>query len=329
MTLLYLTLLFSLFIDQLGAESIGAQVGSVLLLFVFYLSDFQIAGYIPKPAFSSMLVLSFLDMSYTWFYKSYFRIKDKMEWLVCPAIVVAAFVLDLLTAVFLGIALSTFIFVASFFKSGVVKYAANGTVIHSTIERNFKNGEWLNDNGDLIQILVLQNYLFFGNATSVYTFIGTMFENRDEDGEERPSTELARVPKFVLLDLTLVTGMDTSTVDVFADIKHLCASHNCTLLMAGMAPGLRATLALSGVKPDTGNRSTRQLRFFASLDTALGKAEDNLLEAEFPEKEISSIAARQRRLSQGDHGFRTALRHIDEEVREPTLFYRLCILHPC
>jgi MFS superfamily sulfate permease-like transporter len=328
-TLLYLTLLCSLSLVQLGAESVSAQVGSVLLLFLFYLSDFQLAGYIPKPAFSSMLVLSFLDMSYTWFYKSYFKIKDKTEWLVCPAIVVAAFTLDLLTAVFVGVALSTFIFVASFFKSGVVKYAANGQVIHSTIDRSFKKGEWLNENGDLIQILVLQNYLFFGNATSVYTYIGTMFENRDEDGEEQPSTELARVPTFVILDLTLVTGMDTSTVDVFADIKNLCASQNCRLLMAGMAPGLRATLALSGVKPDTGDRSTRQLRFFASLDTALGKAEDNLLESEFPEKEIPSITARQQRLNQGDHGFRTALRHIDEEVRDPTLFNHLCILNPC
>jgi hypothetical protein len=68
----------------LGAEGLAPQVGSVLLLLIFYMTDFQIVGYIPKPAFSSMLVLSFIDMINTWFYQSYFKTKDKLEWMVVP-----------------------------------------------------------------------------------------------------------------------------------------------------------------------------------------------------------------------------------------------------
>lgn len=82
------------------------------------MTDFQLVGYIPKPAFSSMLVLAFIDMIYTWFYKSYFKTQDKFEWLVVPAIVFCAFAFDLLSAVFLGIAFSTFLFVAAFNRSG-------------------------------------------------------------------------------------------------------------------------------------------------------------------------------------------------------------------
>ena len=122
------------------------------MLLVFYLTDFQLVGYIPKPAFSSMLVLAFIDMIYTWFYKSYFKTKDKSEWMVVPMIVVCAFTVGLLSAVFLGIAFSTFLFVAAFFRSGVVKYVADGIAIQSTIERTFKSSEWLNENGDLIQV---------------------------------------------------------------------------------------------------------------------------------------------------------------------------------
>jgi hypothetical protein len=69
---------------SLGAEGLAPQIGSVLLLFVFYMTDFQFVGYIPKPAFSSMLVLAFIDMINTWFYKSWFKTKDKMEWTVVP-----------------------------------------------------------------------------------------------------------------------------------------------------------------------------------------------------------------------------------------------------
>jgi MFS superfamily sulfate permease-like transporter len=108
--------------SKLGADSVAPQIGSALLLLVFYVTDFQLVGYIPKPAFSSMLVLAFIDMIYTWFYKSYFKTKDKSEWMVVPAIVLCAFVFDLLSAVFLGIAFSTFIFVGSFFRSG--KYSS-------------------------------------------------------------------------------------------------------------------------------------------------------------------------------------------------------------
>lgn len=68
----------------LGADELVPQVGSVLLLLLFYLTDFQVLGYVPKPAISSMLVLTALELTYTWFYKSFLKTKDKMEWIVVP-----------------------------------------------------------------------------------------------------------------------------------------------------------------------------------------------------------------------------------------------------
>jgi sulfate permease, SulP family len=295
---------------SLGAEGLGPQIGSVLLLLVFYLTDFQIVVYIPKPAFSSMLVLASIDMMWNWFYKSYFKAKDKIEWMVVPSIVVVAFALDLLSAVFIGIAFSTFIFVAAFFRSGVVKYVATGQAIHSTIERTFRMSEWLNENGDLISIMVLQNYLFFGNASSVYNYICSLFTGDDKQTPDE------RKPKFLILDLTLVTGMDTSTADIFQDIRNLCGSNKCKLLMAGMLPNIRSILALGGFKADAGARSKRKVRFFQSLDAALGKAEDMLLDSDYDDKEHqpSFLEGRRRLRGHGNTGFRTALGHIDAEV---------------
>jgi MFS superfamily sulfate permease-like transporter len=208
--------------------------------------------------------------------------------------------------------------VASFFRSGVVKYVANGKCINSTIERPFRSSEWLNGNGDLIQVLCLQNYLFFGNATSVYTYICASYEpHGDEDENEK------RKPEYLILDLTLVTGMDTSTADVFLDIKNLCSQNKCKLMMAGMSPNLRSILALGGFKPDTGVRSKRKLRFFPNLDSALGKAEDMLLETYFEEKEVrpSVHDGRKRLLDRmKDNGFRVALSYIDAEVSCTSFF---------
>eukprot|EP00536_Pseudo-nitzschia_multiseries_P014892 jgi/Psemu1/262507/estExt_Genewise1Plus.C_7830008 len=296
---------------MLGAENLAPQVGSVLLLLIFYLTDFQIVGYIPKPAFSSMLVLSFFDMTYTWFFKSFKKTKDKLEWIVVPAIVVCAFALDLLSAVFLGIAFSTFIFVGAFFRSGVVKYVANGKSINSTIERpNSIMSQWLNDNGDRIQVICLQNYLFFGNASSIYNYVFELFES---NGANEVSFVKSK-SRFLILDLTLVTGMDTSTVDVFSQIKSLCEGSNCKLFMTGMSKNIRSILALGGFTPDTGVRSKRQVRFFARLDAALGKAEDILLESDYVDQLDQVQAHSMRRLARRkESGFQTALRYIDTE----------------
>ncbi len=77
-----------------------------------------------------------------------------------------------------------------------MKYVANGAVIHSTVERPFRKGDWLIENGDFIQILVLQNYLFFGNASAVYGYISSMFQRNDKDGS---ASYESRKPKFLIL----------------------------------------------------------------------------------------------------------------------------------
>ena len=224
--------------------------------------------------------------------------QEKTERLVVPIIVVFAFVVGLLPSVFLGLAMSTFIFVASFFRSGVVKYIANGLSVRSTIERPPNAADWLDQNGELIQVLVLQNYLFFGNASSILAYISSMFEDADPDVDP---VFVPPIPKIVVLDLTLVTGMDTSSVDVFADIVTLCSIHNCKVFLAGPSRTLIETMSLSGLKPDIAVvRSTRKLRFFSDLDKAVGKAEDMLLQQEGFEEHITHFAM------QGKRGFEHA-----------------------
>ena len=149
---------------KIGAVSRSPQLASFLLLFLAYLSDFQICSYIPKCTFSSILVLAAFDMIVDWFINSYK--KSAMEWAVVPLIVVTSLMWGMLQSIAMGLGASTLIFVASFYRAGVVKFIANGLTIRSTIERNYDDSRWLDGNADLIQVLVLQNYLFFGNASS-------------------------------------------------------------------------------------------------------------------------------------------------------------------
>ena len=92
----------------------------------FYATDMSIVAFIPKMTFSSLLVLCSIEMINTWFLKSFSKIRTKEEWLAVPLLIVLYYMFGMLKAVALGVALSTFIFVASFYRTGVVKFMANG-----------------------------------------------------------------------------------------------------------------------------------------------------------------------------------------------------------
>jgi len=99
-----------------------------------------------------------------WFLQSYKLTKDKYEWLVVPAIILFSFLVGMLASVALGVAISTFIFVGSFYKTGVVKFIDTGELkiryfvcllwdylntkflgllVRSTVERNAEDAAWL------------------------------------------------------------------------------------------------------------------------------------------------------------------------------------------
>lgn len=280
----------------------------MLLLSLFYLTNFELVGFIPKTAFSSLLVMAFLDMIDNWFFKSFFKTKEKLEWVVVPLIVVFSFVVGLLQAVFVGIAAATFLFVATFFRSGVVKYLATGLNIRSTIERPPNVARWLDHNADQIQILVLQNYLFFGNASGLLAYITTMFE--EPEPEVNPLL-VPPIPKIIIMDLTLVTGIDTSAVDAFSDIRAVCGNHDCKLFLSGVSKNLRDVMKLCGIEPENiADRTNRKLRFFSDLDGAVGKAEDILLKLAPFEADLMEHRTLEASKS---GGFQHALALIDEQ----------------
>ena len=86
------------------------------------------------------------------------KAKDDLPLPLIPVITVS---------LFLGICTSMFIFVANFYHAGMGKFVGTGLSLRSTVERGIYESSWLDINADYIQILVLQNYLFFGNIQSV------------------------------------------------------------------------------------------------------------------------------------------------------------------
>jgi len=310
----------------MGADGEAPQFGSFVLLAIFYLNGFTMVRFIPLFSFSCLLVLAFLDMISVWFIGSYNKTKNKWEWLVAPLIIVLSFTVGLLSAIVAGVAFSTLIFVGSFYRTGVVKYLANGLTLRSTIERGYRESVWLDQNGDLIQVLVLQNYLFFGNAQSLLAYITTMFDVSDAEAAlyQDLAIPLPPSPLYVIIDFTIVSGMDTSAIDLVREIITVCKNNRCRLFLSGMSHILRSSLVYAGVKADGAT-----FYFQPDLEAALGKAEDGILNSVFHVVEQTEhdvgLRRRERAFSNADDGFRFALDKIDEQV-SPMILYLCCSL---
>jgi MFS superfamily sulfate permease-like transporter len=139
-----------------------------------------------------------------------------------------------------------------------------------------------------------------------------MFTDDNESCE--PDVDLPPIPKYVILDMSIVTGIDTSAVDVMAEISTLCKVNQCCLILSGIPPTVKPPLIAGGLTP---SRLNPHLFFMDDLDVSLGKAEDDLLKlvARNEERLIQEGKKQkhQRITSMIDHGLRYALRKIDEE----------------
>lgn len=300
---------------KIGVVGAMPQYGSMILLAVFYFTEFGIVSYLPKITFSSMLFVSSIEMIESWLLNSYKKTAVKSEWIVTPIIVIFTFLVGSLQSVALGLALSTFIFVGTLNKRGVVKFIANGLTVHSITERNAEDASWLDQHGDQIQLLVLQSYIFFGNANSCLAYVNSMFEDVPESVAKPLFFPLPPLPKYLIIDMTMVSGIDTSSIDVFGEIIQLCFRHKCQVYMTGLTLSFKQNLALGGVKPSHDkNAANSMLRFSPEMESALCKAEDGLLKkmSQLEQKEMRR--SRIRANSTADDGFLYALKEIDNQV---------------
>ncbi len=136
----------------------------------------------------------------------------------------------------------------------------------------------------------------------------------DDEEANEADVDLPPVPKYIIIDMSIVTGIDTSAVDVLVEISTLCHSHKCQLILAGVPRFIRPALMAGGVKPSQINL---HLSYVPDLEAALGKAEDELLKYVGRNEEkmvrVAEKLKHQRRISMADFGFRHALQCIDDQ----------------
>jgi len=138
-----------------------------------------------------------------------------------------------------------------------IKYGFDGSEYRSSLDRSRDDVEVLTAHGGKIQGLNLQSYLFFGSANRLYQHVKTLLQRNPEC-------------RFLVFDFKLVTGIDSSAVYSFDQIKRAAADKGIKLVLVHLPAVAEKTLRASGFV-------SNDVSVWAELDHALEWCENEII----------------------------------------------------
>ena len=190
--------------------------------------------------------------------------------LIMVAIVEAGY----LAGVVFGFIAACLMFAFSYSRIAVIRRHLTRQVFASNVDRSASASRLLQEEGDRIHVFWLSGFIFFGSSNGVFENIRDSI-NTSGGGKRR----------YAVLDLSDVSGFDTTALLSLIKLRNHCEEHLVTLAFAGLSKHMLAALEhLRLFGPD------RPHRTFATRNQALEWCEDEVL-AECKAVERSGTAA--------------------------------------
>ena len=168
-------------------------------------ADPSFLGYVPKCVLGGLLFYLGADLLYRWVVDLSRRLAF-LEYLSLLAIALIIIEWGFVAGLLIGVVIGCATFALSASRIPVIKFGFDGSEYRSSLDRAPEELAVLNDHGDELQGMSLQGYLFFGSASRLNEHIKALLV-------ARPGC------RFLLFDLRLVNGIDSSATNSFRQIK--------------------------------------------------------------------------------------------------------------
>jgi SulP family sulfate permease len=219
----------------------------------------SVVALIPRMIVGGVLVFLGLAFIVEWVWDKR-RQLPRLEYGVVLVILVGIIVWGFLPGVVIGLVLAVALFAISYGRIELAREVAFGETYRSNVDRPATERAELRTLSDRVQILRISGFVFFGSTNRLLERIG----HRVDDTP----------PRFLVIDLRRVTGVDSSAVVSFVKVLRLAAASGIEVVFTGASDPVRAQLARGGVD------ETEELASFEpDLDRGLQRCEDALLSA--------------------------------------------------
>ena len=202
---------------------------SVLMLAV----DPSFIAYIPKFVLAGLLLYLGASLMYEWLVDAARRI-SLLEYASLLAIALLIVQFGFIAGVLIGVTIGCATFAVSASRVNAIKFRFDGSEYRSTLDRGPEELAILAAHGREIQGMSLQSYLFFGSANRLYQQVKALFANQPDC-------------RFLVFDFRLVTGIDSSAMHSFTQIKQVAGAR---LVLVNLSHELRNAFDARGFIAD-------------------------------------------------------------------------------
>lgn len=197
---------------------------SALMLVV----DPSLLGYVPKFVLGGLLLYLGMEQLHRWIIDSR-RQLSTLDYLSLLTIIVIIVQWGFVAGVLIGVVIGCTTFAFSASRVSAIKFGFDGSEYRSSLDRSLDDQRTLAAHGREIQGLNLQSYLFFGSANRLHQHVKALLREQPEC-------------RYLVLDFSLVTGIDSSAVHSFTQIKRAVRGSGVRLLLASLGASAERNL---------------------------------------------------------------------------------------
>jgi SulP family sulfate permease len=247
----------------------GLLIGTVCAVSLFINPEFL--KYMPKCVLGGLLATIGYDSVRRWLFETW-RQLERLEYVSLVAIALIIVWWGFLPGVSIGVIIGCATFALSVGRINAIKLAFDGSEYRSSLDRGPQELSVLAAHGRELQGFHLQSYLFFGSANRLYEDIKTLLTQGLEC-------------RFLLFDFRLVTGIDSSAVHSFSQMKRTAEALGARLVFAQLPPSVEKAFVDNGLLTD-------DILVTSEIDRALEFCENAIISAHMDaENETLSLRA--------------------------------------
>ncbi|KAL5514025.1 hypothetical protein ACEPAG_2786 [Sanghuangporus baumii] len=221
----YLVYVNTLLFYRVGGTTRVSGFMLALATFVLLVVGTGPIGYIPIMLVGALIFVLGIDLVKEALWDTRHRV-NRSEYLTIISIMVCMTLWDFVVGVLFGIVICCFFFVVQNSRRRSIRAMFTGESAMSAVRRPSAHRDYIRQVAKQTIVLRLQGFLFFGTIAQVEEAIRALVE---------PPAWQRNPIRFLIIDLTLVGGVDMSSAEAFVRIQRVLHSRDITMVLCGVS----------------------------------------------------------------------------------------------
>ncbi|KAJ3254399.1 hypothetical protein HK103_007193 [Boothiomyces macroporosus] len=259
----YLVYSNSLLYIRSGGDSTTSGVLLILMTIFLWVKGSFVIQYVPTIIVGALIFHLGVDLLKESVYDTWSVGMHPSEYFTIIIIVMVMGVVGFTEGIMVGILLACIFFVVMYSRRSIIRETFTGAQLRSNVHRLFRQQQFLDKVGSQIHIIKLQGFMFFGTVSQLDTHIKDIQQSNSKT-------------RFIILDFSLISGVDYSGLETFLRIKRHLSSTKTHLIFCGLQ-SMENELRLSGIFDTDETMDTTFVHTFETLNNSLEWCENYLL----------------------------------------------------